>query len=480
MSPRRESTAPAPGAVDEVTRAIAEYVTSYRIDDEAALDAAHLCLIDTLGCAFDGLTSPDCRRLLGPLFPLGQPAPGARVPGTALDLDPVTAAFDIGCAARWLDFSDTYVGAQGSHPSDNIGGILAVADYISRTRPQAPLSMREVLEALIKAYEIQGVLSIENSFYGVGLDHVLLVKLATAAVATRLLGGGMKEVTAAVSNAWVDGHSLSTYRRSPNAGTRKSWAGADATAKGLILAALAMRGEMAYPTALTAKTWGLYDVLFRGQPLRVPRPYGTSIVKEVQFKVLVPTVFNSQTAAECAIRLHPLVRDRLDRISRIVITGHATTLRLNAKTGPLTSAADRDHCVQFIVAVGLCKGGIESGDYEGDRAADPRVERLRQRTEVVEDGDYTAAYDDPERRASANAVQVWFDDGTSTPRIEVEYPLGHPKRRGEAVPHIREKFARNVARIFPETQQRLILDRLATRAAMEPMRVDEMMGLLAR
>ena len=480
MNLERHSIAPA-GPVDAVTRAIAEYVSGYRIEDEEALDAAHLCLIDALGCAFDGLTNAECRRLLGPLFPFDEPrGGGARVPGTALDLDPIAAAFDIGCAARWLDFSDTYVGAQGSHPSDNIGGILAVSDYISRSRTKAPLFVRDVLHAIIKAYEIQGVLSIENSFYGVGLDHVLLVKLATAAVATHLLGGGVAEVTAAVSNAWVDGHSLSTYRRSPNAGTRKSWAGAEATAKGLFLAALAMRGEMAYPTALTAKTWGLYDVLFKGRPFDVPRPYGTSIVKEVQFKVQVPTVFNAQTAAECAIKLHPLVRDRLDHITRIVISAHETTLRLNAKTGPLTTAADRDHCVQFIVAVGLSKGGVESADYEGEKAADPLVERLRERTEVVEELQYTVDYNDPGKRASANAVQVWFDDGTSTPKIEVVYPLGHPRRRQDAIPLLRDKFARNVAKVFSEEKQRRIVDTLLNRDTVQHMRVDEMMGLLSR
>jgi 2-methylcitrate dehydratase len=304
--------------MDALTRAIAEYVTNYRVEDEAALDAAHLCFLDTLGCAFDGLTNPDCRRLLGPIFPMGEPGRGARVPGTALDLDPITAAFDFGCASRWLDFSDTYFGAQGSHPSDNIGGILAVSDYVSRERVAAarePLRVRDMLEAIVKAYEIQGVLSIENSFYDAGLDHVLLVKLATAAVATKLLGGGGAEVAAAVSNAWVDGHSLSTYRRSPNAGTRKSWAGADATAKGVFLAALAIRGEMAYPTALTARTWGLYDVLFKGKPFSVPRDFGTSIVKEVQFKVQVPTVFNS--------RRPPNARSSCIRWCAIASTGSA-------------------------------------------------------------------------------------------------------------------------------------------------------------
>ncbi|MCC7484692.1 MAG: bifunctional 2-methylcitrate dehydratase/aconitate hydratase [Burkholderiales bacterium] len=468
--------------VDAVTRDIAEYAANYRVDDEAALDAAHLCLIDTLGCAFEGLGNAACRKLLGPLFPLGEGARGARVPGTALDVDPMTAAFNIGCASRWLDFSDTYFGAQGSHPSDNIGGLLAISEYVSRRRRAAggePLRARELLEALVKAYEIQGVLSIENSLYDAGLDHVLLVKLATAAVATKLLGGGVAEAAAAVSNAWLDGHALSTYRRSPNAGTRKSWAGAEATAKGLFLAALAMRGEMAYPTALTAPGRGLYDVLFRGRPFAVPRAYGASIVKEIQFKVQVPTVFNSQTAAECAMHLHPQVRGRLDRIRRIVISAHETTLRLNATTGPLTTPADRDHCVQFIVAAALARGSLGAEDYEGARAADPVVERLRQRTEVVEERRYTDAYRDPAKRASANAVQVWFDDGSCTPRVELEYPLGHPGRRQEAVPLLMRKFAGNVARVFPRERRGRILDRVSRRSVMERLPVDELTALLA-
>lgn len=471
----------APQGVDAVTRDIAEYVAHYRVEDGEALDAALLCLIDTLGCAFDGLGNAECRKLLGPLFPTDDPAHGARVPGTALDLDPLTAAFDLGCAARWVDFSDTYFGAQGSHPSDNIGGILAISDYVSRARVadgRAPLLMRDVLGAIVKAYEIQGVLSIDNSFYDAGLDHVLLVKLATAAVATKLMGGGMPELTSAISNAWIDGHSLSTYRRSPNAGTRKSWAGAEATAKGLFLAALAMRGEMTYPSALTAKTWGLYDVLFKGRPFSLPREYGTSIVKEIQFKVQVPTVFNSQTAAECAFRLHPLVRDRLQRVSRIVISAHETTLRLNAKAGRLTTPADRDHCVQFIVAVGLARGRLSAADYEDSHAADPVVESLRERAEVVEDRQYTADYRDPSKRASANAVQVWFDDGTSTPKIEVAYPLGHPSRRPEAIPLLMRKFEKNVAKTFPAERRGRILEHLSSRPAVERMAVDDMMTLL--
>ena len=468
--------------MDKVTSDIAEYVTSYRVEDEEALDLAHLCLMDTLGCAFDGICNEECRKLLGPLFPGFGSAGGARVPGTSLDLDPMTAAFDIGCASRWVDFSDTYFGAQGSHPSDNIGGILAIADYVSRRRTaenKAPLRLRDVLVAITKAYEIQGLLSIENSFYKVGLDHVLLVKVATAAVATQLLGGSTHEVTSAVSNAWVDGHSLSTYRRSPNAGTRKSWAGADATARGLLLAILAMRGEMAYATALTAKTWGFYDVLFKGKPFELPRVYGTSVVKEIQFKVSVPTVFNSQTAAECAILLHPMVKTRLGEIARIVVHAHETTIRLNAKTGTLTTPADRDHCVQYIVAVALARGRLDSEDYEAKRAADPMIEQLRQKTEVFEDARYTRDYRDSTKRASANAIQVWFADGSSTARIEVEYPLGHPMRRSEAIPLLLDKFSRNCAKVFPDKKRAQVINLCSSRAEMEKLSVDELMMFLS-
>jgi 2-methylcitrate dehydratase len=478
-SPR---AAPARQEMDRVTAEIAEYVIRYKVEDENALDHAHLCLIDTLGCGFDGLSNAECRKLLGPLFPGFGAAGGARVPGTSFDLDPMTAAFDIGCMSRWNDFSDTYFGAQGSHPSDNIGGILAIADYVSRSRSadgKRPLLVREILEAITKAYEIQGVLSIDNSFYGVGLDHVLLVKLGTAAVATRLLGGSLDEVLSAITNAWIDGHSLSTYRRSPNAGTRKSWAGADATARGLFLATLAMRGEMAYPTALTAKTWGFYDVLFKGQPFRIPRGYAASVVQEIQFKVAVPTVFNSQTAAECAFRLHPLVSGRVTEIERIVIHAHDTTIRLNSKTGPLTNPADRDHCVQYIVAVGLLRGRLESEDYEAERANDPMIDRLRERMDVVEDERYTRDYRDSEKRASANAVQVWFSDGTSTPKIEVEYPLGHARRRAEAIPLLLEKFAANAARVFSREKCAEVLGVCSTRRTMEALPVDELMTLLS-
>jgi len=463
-----------------VTHDIARYISDYCVESEAALDSACLCLIDTLGCALEGLTIPECRKLLGPIVPDTIVPHGARVPGTSFELDPVKAAFDISCMARWSDFSDTYFGAQGSHPSDNIGGLLALADHRSRILQaggKAPLLMREVLAAIVQAYEIQGVLSMDNSLYGVGLDHALLVKVASAGVATRLCGGDREAVANAVTNAWIDGHSLCIYRRSPHAGTRKSWAGADATARGVFLAMLAVRGEMGYPSALTTPTWGLYDVLFKGKPFAIPVTYGCSVVQNIQFKVSVPTVFNAQTAAECAIRLHPVVRDRIQEIRKITICAHATTLRLNTASGPLATAAERDHCVQYVVAVGLLNGSITAEDYETEAASDPRIDALRAKTEILEDPAYTRDYADPAKRASANAVQVFFADGSTTEKVAVEYPLGHARRRAEAQKLLWEKFEANLARAFADKQRKRIVATCRDRESLERLAVHEFVAL---
>ena len=469
--------------VDDITTQIAEYVSGFEVDSAAALDAAHLCLIDTLGCAFEGLDSPECTKLLGPLVP-GTIVPyGARVPGTAFELDPIKAAFDIGSMARWFDFTDTYLGAQASHPSDNIAGILALADHLSRTRQAAKrkaFSVREMLAAIVKAYEIQGVLAMENSMFNAGLDHTLLIKVATAGVATQMLGGGYEQIVSAVTNAWIDGHSLAIYRRSPHAGPRKSWSGGDAGARGLFLAMLAAHGEMGYPSALTAKTWGLYDVLFKAQAFRIPRAYGCSVVQETQFKVLVPAVFNSQTAAECAIQLHPLVKDRIGEIRSIKIFVHEMTLRMNTYRGHLSTPAARDHCVQYIVAVGLLKGSIESSDYSSEAASDQRIGELCEKTKVVEDSSYTRDYADPGKRASANAVQVFFIDGSSTPKVAIDYPIGHPQRRQEALPALRRKFETNLARVFSEKQRTRILATCLDRRNVERLPVHEFVGFFVR
>ena len=467
--------------LDTVSADIADYVHGYEITDERAYDAAHLCLTDTLGCACAAAHDPECRKLLGPIVPGTQVPHGARVPATSYELDPVKAAFDFSAMGRWSDFSDTYFGAQGCHPSDNIGAILALADHLSRRNVAArkpPLLVRDVLTAIVKAYEVQGVLAIDNSMYDVGLDHALLVKVATAGVAAQMLGATRDEIANALTNAWIDGHSLCIYRRSPHAGARKAWAGADATARGIFLAMLALRGEMGYPSALTTPQWGLYDVLFKGTPFKVARPYGERIVQEIQFKVAFPTVFNSQTAAECATHLHPLVKDRIDDIREIRISAHRTTLKLNTQSGPLATPAERDHCVQYIVAVGLLKGRIESSDYEHEAAADPRMDTLRAKTQVVEDPAYTRDYADAGKRASANAVQVFFSDGTNTDKVAVEYPLGHPRRRGEALPALKRKFEDGLALVFASTQKARILEACEDRTRMESMPIHSLMSLL--
>ncbi|HWP33975.1 MAG TPA: bifunctional 2-methylcitrate dehydratase/aconitate hydratase [Thermodesulfobacteriota bacterium] len=439
---------------------IADYVVGYAVEREATLDAARLCLMDALGCALAALDHPACTRRLGPLVPGTTVPRGARVPGTRFELDPVTAAFDLGTLIRWLDFNDTWLAAEWGHPSDNLGGILAAADWRSRAAAAAgepPLTVRDVLAAMVKAYEIQGVLALENAFNRVGLDHVILVKVATAAVVARLLGGDRTAIVSALSNAWVDGHPLRTYRHAPNTGPRKSWAAGDATARGVWLALLAVRGETAYPSALTAPTWGFYDVLFRGERLRRPRPFGTYVLENVLFKVAYPAEFHGQTAVEAAIALHPAVAPRLEEVARIVIETQQAARRIIDKTGPLYNPADRDHCLQYMTAVALLFGDLTAAHYEDDVAADPRIDRLRERMEVVENPRFSADYLDPDKRAIANALQVFFADGSATERVEVAYPLGHPRRRAEARPLLLAKFRRALAGRLPPRQEAAIL-----------------------
>jgi 2-methylcitrate dehydratase len=477
MSAPSASARPRP---DRVLVEIADYVVGRRIGSALAYETARLCLMDTLGCGLEALEYPACTKLLGPLVPGTVVPNGARVPGTQFQLDPVTAAFDIGAMNRWLDFNDTWLAAEWGHPSDNLGGILAAADWLSRTRlarGQRPLAMREVLTAMIKAYEIQGVIALENSFNRVGLDHVVLVKVATAAVVTHLLGGGREEVVNAVSNAWVDGHPLRTYRHAPNTGSRKSWAAGDATSRGVWLALLALKGEMGYPSALTAKTWGFYDVFFDGRPLRLSRAYGSYVIENVLFKISYPAEFHAQTAVEAAVRLHPQVRERLGEIEKIVITTHESALRIIDKKGPLANPADRDHCLQYMTAVALIKGDLTAADYEDEAAADPRIDALRAKTVCVEDPQWSRDYLDPAKRSIANAVQVFFADGTATPRVAIEYPLGHRRRRKEGVPLLEAKFRRNLARRFPPRQQRAILAACAERRRLETMPVNEFLDL---
>jgi 2-methylcitrate dehydratase len=405
---------------------------------------------------------------------------GARVPGTRFELDPVKAAFDIGTAVRWLDFNDTFLAAEWGHPSDNLGGILATADWLSRTAAAAgkpPLVVRDVLTAMIKAHEIQGVFSLENSFNRVGLDHVILVKVATAAVVSGLLGLPHEAVVNALSLAWVDGGPLRTYRHSPNTGSRKSWAGGDATSRGVRLALIARAGEMGYPSALTAPTWGFYDVLFRGRPFRFPRPFGSYVMENVLFKISYPAEFHAQTAVEAALRLHPLVKDRLEQIKRITIRTQESARRIIVKSGPLYNPADRDHCLQYMVTVPLIFGRLTAADYEDAVAADPRIDGLRDRMECVEDPQFSRDYLDPDKRSIANAITVEFADGSRTDEVVVEYPIGHRRRRREGVPLLLAKFETNLARRFPPERREAIRALCADAARLEHTPVNEFVDL---
>jgi len=446
---------------DDVLVRIADYVANYAIASDEAYRTAHFCLLDTLGCGFEALGYPACTKLLGPIVPGTVVPNGARVPGTPYQLDPVQAAFNLGAMIRWLDFNDTGLAAEWGHPSDNLGGILMAADWLSRNavaNGRAPITMQHVLTAMIKAHEIQGVIALQNSFNRVGLDHVVLVKVATTAVVANMLGLTRDEVINALSLAFVDGQSLRTYRHAPNTGSRKSWAAGDATSRGVRLALIAKTGEMGYPSALTARTWGFYDVLFKGQPFRFDRPYGSYVMEHVLFKISFPAEFHAQTAVECAMQLHPLVRDRLEAIRRITIRTHESAIRIIDKQGPLGNPADRDHCIQYMVAVPLIFGHLVAADYEDDVARDPRIDALREKMVCVEDPQYTKDYLDPHKRSIANAITVEFDDGSRTPEVAVEYPIGHRRRRADGIPLLIEKFRVNLARRFAAKQQAAILD----------------------
>jgi 2-methylcitrate dehydratase len=465
---------------DKVLTDIADYVSGHAIKSEEAYNTARLCLMDTLGCGLEALEYPACTKLLGPIVPGTVVPNGAKVPGTTYQLDPVTAAFSIGTMIRWLDFNDTWLAAEWGHPSDNLGGILAVADWLSRTRlaqGKAPLVMRDVLTGMIKAHEIQGVIALENSFNRVGLDHVVLVKAATTAVATHLMGGTRDEIVDALSNAWIDGQSLRTYRHAPNAGSRKSWAAGDAGSRAVRIAWMTLKGEMGYPSALTAKTWGFYDVLFRGKPFKLKRPYGSYVMENVLFKISFPAEFHAQTAVECAVQLHPEVGHRLDDVKKVVITTHESAIRIIDKKGPLNNPADRDHCIQYMAAIGLMKGALTAADYEDAAAADPRIDRLRAKMTCVEEKRWTRAYLDPAQRSIANAIQVFFRDGTKTRQVAVEYPVGHRRRRKEGIPLLEAKFRTNLARRFPPKQQQAILALCRDQQRLEAASVNEFVDL---
>jgi len=465
---------------DQVLVDMADYVLNYQINSAEAYNTARLCLMDTLGCGLEALSYPACTKLLGPIVPGTMVPNGAKVPGTQFQLDPVQAAFNIGTMIRWLDFNDTWLAAEWGHPSDNLGGILAVADWLSRNavaQGKAPLTMRDVLTAMIKAHEIQGVMALENSFNRVGLDHVVLVKVASTAVVTRMLGGTREEVINALSQAWVDGQSLRTYRHAPNTGSRKSWAAGDATSRAVRLALITLKGEMGYLSVLSAKTWGFYDVLFKGNAFKFQRPYTSYVMEHVLFKISFPAEFHAQTAVECAMTLHPQVSDRLGEIQKITIRTHESAIRIIDKKGPLNNPADRDHCIQYMVAVPLLHGRLTAADYEDEVASDPRIDALRDKMECVEDKQFSKDYLDPEKRSIANAIQITFKDGSKTAEIVVEYPIGHRRRRAEGIPVLEAKFNTNLMRRFALKQSLAILDVCQDQKRLEATPVNEFVDL---
>jgi 2-methylcitrate dehydratase len=475
--PRSAQRAP----FDTVINAIADYAAASVPPSASARETAGYCLMDSLGCAFRALRVPACTKLLGPVVPGALLRGGARVPGTGYELDPVSAAFNIGVLIRWLDFNDTWLAAEWGHPSDNLGALLAVSDYLSRAAAltaRKPVTVRELLGAMIKAHEIQGVLALDNSFNRVGLDHVLLVRVASTAVAAAQLGATREQIGNAVSNAWLDGGALRTYRHAPNVGSRKSWAAGDATSRGVWHALIALRGEMGYPSALTAKTWGFYDALFRGQSFSLPQPFGCYVMENVLFKVSYPAEFHAQTAAEAAITLHPQVAPRLDEVTRIVIETQQAAVRIIDKTGPLANPADRDHCLQYMVAVPLIFGRLTAADYEQEVASDPRIDALRDKMQVRENPQFTRDYYDPAKRFIGNAVQVFFRDGSHTDRVAIDYPIGHPRRRAEAVPLLREKFALGVRAHYAAEQAGRILELFSDQARLEALAVHELVAAL--
>jgi 2-methylcitrate dehydratase len=468
---------------DRVLVDIVDYVLDYQIASAPAYQTARHCLIDTLGCGLEALEYPACTKLLGPIVPGTAVPHGARVPGTQHQLDPVQAAFNIGAMIRWLDFNDTWLAAEWGHPSDNLGGILATADWLSRNAVAAgkkPLTMKDVLTAMIKAHEIQGCIALENSFNQVGLDHVVLVKVASTAVVAQMLGLSRDEIVNAVSLAWVDGQSLRTYRHAPNTGSRKSWAAGDATSRAVRLALIAKTGEMGYPSVLTAKGWGFYDVLFKGRPFEFQRPYGSYVMEHVLFKISFPAEFHSQTAVEAAMALHAQLKKAgrtAEDIERVTIRTHEACIRIIDKKGPLNNPADRDHCIQYMVAVPLIFGRLTAGDYEDELAADPRIDALRDKIVCMEDPQFTRDYHDPEKRSIANALTIEFKGGETLDEVAVEYPIGHKRRRADGIPLLEAKFRTNLARRFPKKQQDAILAVSLDQQALEALPVHEYVDL---
>jgi 2-methylcitrate dehydratase len=468
-------------APDAVLTQIATFVSKPPEISSLAFETARHCLMDTLACGLMALQVPACVRVIAPVVPGAVMPGGARVPGTSLELDPVQGAFAIGAMVRWLDFNDTWLAAEWGHPSDNLGGILAVADYKARAAVMsgtAPFSVRDVLTAMIKAHEIQGVLALENSFNRVGLDHVLLVRVASTAVVAAMLGGTDEQVVNAVSNAWIDGGALRTYRHAPNTGSRKSWAAGDATSRAVRLALIALSGEMGYPSALSARTWGFSDVLFKGKPLSLPQPFGSYVMENVLFKISYPAEFHAQTAVEAAMTLHPQVSGRLERIERIVIETQEPGVRIIDKTGPLANPADRDHCLQYMVAIPLIFGRLTAADYEDSVAADPRVDALRGKMQVRENATFTQEYYAADKRYIGNALQVFFQDGSASERVQVDFPIGHRKRRAEGMPVLVQKFESSVDAHFQPKQAERVKALFARSAQFDELPVNELMAAM--
>ncbi|ELZ5938493.1 bifunctional 2-methylcitrate dehydratase/aconitate hydratase [Providencia stuartii] len=468
---------------DKVISDIVDYITEYPITSELAYETAYYCFLDTLGCGMESLEYPACKKLLGPIVPGTLVPNGAKVPGTQFQLDPVQAAFNIGAMIRWLDFNDTWLAAEWGHPSDNLGGILAVADWLSReaiAKGKAPLTIKHVLTAMIKAHEIQGCIALENAFNKVGLDHVILVKVASTAVVAHMLGLNREEILNAVSLAWIDGHSLRTYRHAPNTGSRKSWAAGDATSRAVRLALMAQKGEMGYPSALTAKTWGFYDVLFNGQAFRFQRTYGSYVMENVLFKIAFPAEFHAQTAVEAALQLHDKLKSlgkSAEDIESVSIRTHEACIRIIDKQGPLNNPADRDHCIQYMVAVPLIFGRLTAADYEDNIAHDPRIDTLRSKIVCREEPSFTQDYHDPDKRSIANGLTIKLKDGQIFDELLIEYPVGHKRRRQEGIPLLLKKYRTNLARQFPETQQLRILAASLDKPLLEAMPVNEFMDL---
>ncbi len=468
---------------DSVISDIVDYVMDYPIVSELAYDTAYHCLLDTLGCGMESLEYPACKKLLGPIVPGTIVPNGTKIPGTQFQLDPIQGAFNIGTMCRWLDFNDTWLAAEWGHPSDNLGGILATADWLSRenlAKGKKPLIIKDVLTAMIKAHEIQGCIALENAFNKVGLDHVILVKVASTAVVAQMLGLSREQILNAVSQAWIDGHSLRTYRHAPNTGSRKSWAAGNATSRAVRLALMAQKGEMGYPTALTAKTWGFYDVLFNGQPLNFQRPYGSYVMENVLFKISFPAEFHSQTAVEAALQLHQAlaaIGKSADDIASIAIRTHEACIRIIDKKGPLNNPADRDHCIQYMVAVPLIFGRLTAADYEDNIAQDSRIDVLRAKMHCHEDTQFTADYHDPDKRSISNGLTITLNDGQVLEEVVIEYPVGHKRRRKEGMPLLLKKFRVNLARQFPEAQQLRILQASLDKPMLEKMSVNEYMDL---